>query len=136
MNKISRTRLAEAIAAHTYYDGVQKQYAKQVAAYLIDTGRVKELDSLLRDVSADWAAHGYVEVLARSAHPLTEAAKKDITRQVKSMYPAADKVTVTEVHDESVVGGVRLELANEQLDLSIRSKLNRFKQLTTAGGSS
>jgi F0F1-type ATP synthase delta subunit len=32
-----------------------------------------------------------------------------------------------------VIGGVRLSLANQQLDLSVESKLNKFKQLTAAG---
>jgi len=33
--------------------------------------------------------------------------------------------------DPDVIGGIRLELANQQLDVSIRSRLNKFIQLTT-----
>jgi F0F1-type ATP synthase delta subunit len=88
---------------------------------------------LLRDVQADWATKGYVEVLARSAYPLTAGVKESITRQIRAIYPDAKEIVVTEVTDPSVVGGVRISLAEKQLDLSVEAKLNKFKQLTGAG---
>jgi F-type H+-transporting ATPase subunit O len=131
--KAPRTRIASTIAAHTFYDGISKAYSKQIAALLLSDGRVDELDSLLRDVQADWALHGYVEVLARSAHPLSEEVRRDIRAQVKKLYPKADTVVVTEVADPAVIGGVQLDLADRQLNLSVAAKLNRFKQLVSAG---
>jgi len=128
--KTSRTRIAAVVADHTLKSGLPKSYAKQVAALLLDEQRVGELDSLLRDVQASWAAQGYVEVLARSAHTLTAATKKQIAEQVKSLYPTAKQIVVTEVHDPLAIGGVQISLADKQLDLSVRAKLNRFKQLT------
>lgn len=131
--KAPRTRISNAIAQQTLQKGVSKEYAKQVAAYLLDEGRVNELDSVLRDVQADWAEAGHVEVLAASAHELTGAVRANIESQVKRLYPAAKQIIVTEVHDPEVIGGVRLSLANRQLDLSVEAKLNKFKQLTTLG---
>jgi F0F1-type ATP synthase delta subunit len=131
--KTPRTRIAGTIANQTLKKGVSKKYAKEVAAYLLEEGRVSELDSVLRDVQADWAEAGYVEVLAASAHELTAAIRADIQKQVKRLYPAAKQIIVTEVHDPEVIGGVRLSLANRQLDLSVEAKLNKFKQLTTLG---
>ena len=131
--KTPRVRIASAVAAHTYYSGISKDYAQQVAAFLLDEGRVGELDSLLRDIQADWALHGYVEVLARSAHSLTDDAKRDIAARVKLLFPKADKVVVTEIIDPGVVGGVQIRLSDRQLDLSVRGKLNKFVTLTGAG---
>jgi F0F1-type ATP synthase delta subunit len=131
--KASRTKLAQAIADRTLKTGASKSLSREVAAYLLSERRVNELDSVLRDVQADWAAAGFVEVIASSAHPLTAAAKADITRQVKRLYPAAKRIIVTEVHDPAIIGGVRLNVANRQLDLSVEAKLNTFKQLTTTG---
>ncbi|MEJ0073706.1 MAG: F0F1 ATP synthase subunit delta [Candidatus Saccharibacteria bacterium] len=131
--KTPRTRIAGAVADRTLAKGVTKPYAREIAAYLLAEGRVGELDSLLRDVQADWAAKGYVEVLARSAHPLSAEVRKNIGTQVKKLYPKADKVVVTEVADPAVIGGVQLDLADKQLDLSVEAKLNKFKQLTGAG---
>jgi len=131
--KTPRTRIASAVADATLSKGASKAYAREVAAYLLAEGRVGELDSLLRDVQADWAANGYVEVIARSAHPLEAGVKKDIAARVQALYPAAKQVVVTEVADPSVIGGVQIMLADQQLDLSIEAKLNKFKQLAKAG---
>lgn len=132
--KTPRSRVASTVAAHTFYEGgISKEYAKQVAAFLLYEGRVGDLDSLLRDIQADWALHGYVEVLARTAHPLTNAVQADIAERIKPLFPNAEKVVVTEVLDPSVVGGVQIRLADRQLDLSVEAKLNTFKQLTGAG---
>jgi len=132
--QVPRTRIAGAIVDRTLNNGTaDKAYAREIAAYLLAEGRVDELDSLLRDVQAEWAERGYVEVLARSAHPLSERVKEDIARRIRSLYPDAKKVVVTEIADPSVVGGVRLLLAERQLDLSVEAKINKFKQLTGAG---
>jgi F0F1-type ATP synthase delta subunit len=131
--KTPRTRIAQSVADTTLQKGVTKEYAREVAAYLLAEGRVGELDSLLRDVQADWAANGYVEVIARSAFPLSDVVKADIMKQAKALYPQARTIIVTDLIDPSVIGGVQIMVANEQLDLSVEAKLNRFKQLTGAG---
>jgi len=132
--KTPRTAIASTIAAHTFHEGgITKEYAKQVAALLISEGRTDELNSLLRDIQADWANHGYVEVLAHSAHPLTAEVKAEITKNIKQIFPEAEKIVVTEVSDPTVIGGVKIRLADQQLDLSVEAKLNKFKQLTGAG---
>src|SRR5262245_61695720 len=131
--KAPRTRIASTIADQTLAKGTSKEYARELAAYLLAERRVGELDSVLRDVQRVWAERGYVEVLAKSAHPLTSEAKAEIVAQIKALYPKADKIVVTEVADPSAVGGVRLDLADQQLDLTVKAKLHKFKQLTGAG---
>lgn len=131
--KTSRTRIAKVVAEQTLKAGNSKAYSKQVAAYLLSERRVRELDSLLRDVRVDWAEDGYVEVLASSSHPLSSDAKATITKEAKNVFPAAKQIVVTEVHDPAIIGGVKLSLANQQLDMSVEAKLNQFKQLTAAG---
>ena len=108
----------------------ERSFAIEIAAYLMAERRTAELDSLLRDIMQYRADHGIVEVIATSAHRLDALAKKDIEAQVRALYRSAKRVIITPQHDDSVIGGVRLELANQQLDLSVRNKLNRFKQLT------
>jgi len=128
-----RVRIADIVADQTLEQGVSKEYTQKLAAYLLAERRVGELESLLRDVQADWAGKGYVEVLARSAYPLTDEVKSNIERRVRPLFPTAKKVVVTEVTDPTIVGGVQIQLADRQLDLSVEAKLNTFKQLTGAG---
>lgn len=132
MMKARRTRIARVVADKTLKSGVSKSFANELAAYLLAERRTGELASILRDVQSDWAEAGRVEVLAASAHPLTAAIKADITAQIRRMYPDAKQIIVTEVRDPEVIGGVRLNLADRQLDLSVEAKLNKFKQLAAA----
>lgn len=132
MAKLPRHELAMVLAAKSILGVDAKRFSKEVAAYLLTEGRTNELDSLLRDIMQYRADHGIVEVIAVSAHELDNKMQRDIEAQVRGLYPAARKIIISPQHDETVIGGVRLVLANEQLDLSIRSKLNKFKKFTEA----
>jgi F0F1-type ATP synthase delta subunit len=89
---------------------------------------------LVRDLAQYRADNdNIVEVETVSAHPIDAAAKTLVQSRIKAVYPAVKRIIITERHDPNVLGGVRLELANQQLDLTARGKLNRFKQLTTVG---
>jgi F0F1-type ATP synthase delta subunit len=131
--KIPRHRIARVVANHILKHGVSRDYARELAGYLLTERRVKELDSLLRDVQSDWADAGYVEVITKSAHPLSQTAKAEIDSKVRQLYPDAKQIIVTEAHDAELIGGVQLNLPGQQLDLSVKAKLNQFTQLTTAG---
>lgn len=130
--KTPRTTIARVITDKLTEEPAKK-LSRDVAAYLLESGRVGELDSLLRDVQQQRADAGIVEAIAVSARPLNDKIRADIEARVRSLYPKATKIIISEELDPDVVGGVKIELANEQLDLSIRSKLNRFKQLTAVG---
>lgn len=134
--KAPRTRIARVVADKTLQGGktgLPKRFVRELAAYLLSERRTGELSSIMRDIQADWAEAGRVEVIASSAHPLSAAVKADVVREMKRLYPSAKEIAVTEQRDPAVIGGVRLNLADRQLDLSIEAKLNKFKQLTAAG---
>jgi F0F1-type ATP synthase delta subunit len=131
--KVPRYQLAEVLGQRSLSSFNTKEFSQEIAAYLLDEGRVSDLDSLIRDIMDYRASHGIIEVRASSAHELTETIKEDIIAQVKRSHPEAKTIIVSPIRDPEVIGGVKLELPNEQLDLSVRAKLSRFKQLTTAG---
>ena len=131
--KTPRTDISKTISDRTLKGGSLDELSREVAAYLLKERRVNELDSLMRDVQADRAEAGIVEVIASSAHALDAGTKADIAKQIKAIYPSAKQIIVTEAHDSGIIGGVRLSLANQQLDLSVEAKLNKFKQLTATG---
>ena len=133
MAKIPRSSLVAIMTDKIDAPGANlEQLSQELAAYLLSEGRSNELDSLMRDIMQRRADNGTVEVLAHSAFALSDAVRADIETEVRRLFPTATTIIISEVHDPEVVAGVRLELANEQLDLSIRSKLNRFKQLAGA----
>ncbi|MBC7582010.1 F0F1 ATP synthase subunit delta [Aeromicrobium sp.] len=128
--KAPRTRISSTIAESTLNSGSSTALVHEIAAYLLSENRVGELNSIMRDVQADWAKAGYVEVLASTAHELSADVRAKITKQVQTLHPDAKQIIVTEVLDPTIIGGVRLSLANRQLDLSVEAKLNKFKQFT------
>ncbi len=131
--KTPRHVVAIALAERSLHQPDMPALSREIAAYLLAERRTGELDSMMRDIMQYRADHGLVEVVAVTAHPINATVRADIEKRMKHLYPAATHIIVTERHDASVVGGVRLELANQQLDLTVRNKLNHLKQLTAAG---
>ena len=129
---VSRLELAEIIGERTIQVESFKELKNAIAAYLLEENDVDELDSLMRDVLAYRANHGYVEATLVSAYPLTDATKVEISDVLKAEFPKARKITMNETINPEVIGGVRIELAGEVLDLTIQAKLNTFKRLTAA----
>ena len=107
--------------------------AKEIAAYLLSENRASEFESILRDVAQHRIDNGDVEATLVSAHVLDDAVLQDVTGLMKDYYPGAKKLRLRQRLDKDLVGGLRLVLPNRQLDLSVRSKLKKFKRLTMAG---
>ncbi len=133
--KQPRHEIATALARRSLRasDASTSTLAAEIAAYLIQTRRVGELESLLRDVMQYRADKGIVEVIAVSAFPLSDNVRADVETEVHRVYPGAKHIIISHRLDTSVVSGVRLDFANQQLDLTVRNKLNKLKQLTGAG---
>lgn len=132
--KVSRTRLAAIITDLAARPIGTKPLSREIAAYLLTEGRTGELDSIMRDVMQCRVDQGVVEVVATDARPVSSRAKQDITNLVRARFPQAKQIIISEELDPTIIGGVQLELANQQLDLSVRAKLNHFKQLTASAG--
>lgn len=129
--KTPRSQIAPVIADVILKPGADaKQLSQEIAAYLLDENRTNELDSLMRDIVAYRADKGTVEVTAVSAHDLPQGVKQDIEKLIREHFPGVKEIIINERIDTDTVGGVRLELVGQQLDMTIRSKLNRFKELT------
>lgn len=127
----TRHQLSELIAQKTLDATDQKELAREIAAYLMHENKVDSLESLVRDVIQIRADHGLVEATAISSSPLTDMVMRDLESLLKQEYPNAKKVIVNQKVDEKVVGGIRIDMANEQLDMSVRAKLNKFKRLVS-----
>lgn len=129
----SRHHLAEVIAERTMHMTDSKLLAQEIAAYLLSEYRTAEFESLLRDIMQYRAEHGLVEATVVTAHDLTAEIKKELQAVLKDEFPKAKSFKLHESTDPEIVGGLRLELPNEQLDLSVRAQLAKFKRLTNHG---
>ncbi len=132
--KVPRLKLAQLIRDRATSDEKFADLSREIAAYLLQEGRTGELNSLMRDVIELRAEQGEVEAIATSAFPLSDESKSEIMAVVRELYPTAKSIVVSEAHDANVIGGTKLVIANRQLDVSVRSKLNHLKQLTAVTG--
>lgn len=123
---LSRRKLADQAARRIAAGESKTAVLKELAAYLIDTGRKSEADLLVRDIETALAERGIVVGTVVSARPLTAEAKKSIDSFVKHHYDGVKSVVLRERVDESVIGGIRLELADKQLDVTVVNKLDKL----------
>ena len=129
--KSSRSAMAKVIS-QKISQPESKTSAKDIAQYLLNEKRVGDLDSLMRDIQQIRVDQGIIEINALSAHQLGPQSISEIKTLIKKLYPNSRQIIINKTVDPDVVGGVRLVMANEQLDLSVRYKLSKFKQLTTS----
>ncbi len=101
----------------------QKQLSAMLASYLVENRRTSELDSIMREVMRQREeGNGAVEVTATSAFKLNEATKKAVSELM-----GAKNTIINEVINTEMLGGVRLETSEKQLDLTVRNRLDRLK---------
>ena len=124
--KLSRRDLARYAAQQLSEGASQRTIALQLAAYLIETRRVKELSVIVRDIATHLVDYGHVAGNVISAHELSEATLREIEAYTKQQTGASE-VSLSTVVDKSVLGGVRLELPGRELDTTIARHLTILK---------
>jgi F0F1-type ATP synthase delta subunit len=133
MSKLPRKELARLLAERSQ-TSTTAQLSLEIAAYLLTEKRTGELESILRDIMEYRAEQGVLEAKTTSAHALNDEIRQDIRDQLGKFYPNAKQFILDEELDEQVTAGVRLTMANQQFDATVRTKLNHFKQLAIGKG--
>lgn len=126
MQVLSRRKLAGNVAARLAGGENQKAVLKELAAFLIDSGRKKEAGLIVRDVEAMLVDAGTAIGTVISARPLSSDSLKTIESFVKQSNARIKTVVLRERIDESLIGGVRIELPGAQLDASVKAKLEKL----------
>lgn len=130
MHKVSRRRLASTVAQLLRDRPHDRSHTLQmVAAYLIEHNQQKQLDLLLLEIAHELAVsdgHLYAEV--SSAHPLDAAARAELQQYLTSMT-GARVVELNEQVDAELLAGLVVRTADQELDTSARTKLDKLKSL-------
>lgn len=121
---VSRRKLAEYVAGQVLA-GNTAVVIPQLAAYLLQTGREREADLVVRDIEAELARQGTVIATVTTAHPLTTELQQAIMRLL-----GGQKAYLHQVVDPSVIGGVRIDSPGHTYDATVRRKLELLKELT------
>ena len=131
MAKISHSDLIDVIGEKTLHITDQKELAMEVAAFLVHENQQIDLASLVRDIMQYRLEHGFVEATAVSAHELPPEVIADVRLLLTEQYPDAKSIVIDTRIDPAVIGGVRIELARQRLDMTVQAKINTFKRLTS-----
>lgn len=126
MAKLSRRKISSNIAARLASGESSKTVLRELAAYLIDTGRKREAPLVVRDVEAMLLDQGTAIGTVTSARPLSSASVATIESYVKQSQPGIKKVVLREEVYEQLIGGVKLELPGRQLDVSVKARLDKI----------
>lgn len=124
--KLSRRKLSEYVADRLAKGDSVKGVMKELAAHLVDTRRTREAELIIRDIEARLLKQGVALVTVTSARALTFEAKQLIETLVKTEQSSLTKVVLREQIDESVIGGVRIELPGRLADFTIKAKLDKL----------
>ncbi len=120
--KISRRKLAQ-YAVDAYENGTLFEALQELAAYLIDTRRLREAELVVRTIEDELAERGMVVARVASARPLTAELEAAITSLV-----GAKEISILETTDQALIGGVRIETPGKLLDATIKRKLLALRQ--------
>ncbi len=121
--KLSRRAIARYVVATLEGGRSQDEVLREVAAYLIQNRRLREVDLVVRAIEDELAERGTVIARITTAHPIADDVKAAIERLV-----GAKDVQLAETIDPSVVGGVRVETPGHILDATMKRKLLALRQ--------
>jgi F0F1-type ATP synthase delta subunit len=128
----TQRQLAKTIAERTRNVSSLKTLTDEVAAFLIEEKGVYNLESLLRDVIKYRAEKGIVEAVIVAANKVDKNVEAEVEQIVADIYPESKKIYISQKIDPQVVGGIRIDLPDRQLDLTVRTKINILKRLIGA----
>lgn len=125
-SRLSRRAMAEYIATGLIDGKSRKTLFAQLAAYLVETRRTKELDLIVRDIEFNLSQKGFVQTTITSAFDLTAETKKALESFVKSETKAST-VALTSVIEPAVLGGVKISIPGRELDQTVAHQLTVLK---------
>lgn len=120
--KLTRKQLAAHLIEHP-----GQQSVSQVAAYLVDNGRSKEMELVVREVEAQLSDTGRTVAHVRSARKLSADQQRDVISMLKA-NSKTQSVEIINTVDPSLLGGVVVSTPEMEVDLSVRGRLERLKR--------
>lgn len=128
MSVVGRQQLAEYVVDRIEAGAQLNVVAAEMASVLIDERRTRDMAAVLRAVEKELARRGSVQVTITSMHEVSEAVKVQLVSLLGVENPVFESVI-----DKSVLGGVKAQAGEKQIDLTVRARLNKFKAKVAQG---
>ncbi|MHC6181264.1 F0F1 ATP synthase subunit delta [Clostridium sp. JNZ X4-2] len=99
---------------------------------LIEKGRISQLDGKLKEMKNIYLEkHDTVVAKVKTVIPLEDNERKDLTQKLEKKFNK--KVLIEEEIDPSIIGGVYVDVDNEVIDGTVKSKLSEMKKIMLKG---
>ncbi len=125
MTRFSRRQLATYATAELLRGN--RAVIDELAAYLVESRRVREAQLLVQDIERELQAEGVVVARVTSAHALDSDTKTSIEALLAKKFHASH-VELTSRVDAGLLGGVSIRMAGDEFDGTLRSRLNQLKK--------
>lgn len=102
------------------------QIIPQLAAYLYESGRAKEVDLLIRDIDSALNSNGYISAEISSHYKLDDNLRTELKTLLSKRYNS-ENINISESIDSGLLGGIKIKTADEEFDGSLRRKINSLK---------
>ncbi|MBI2007698.1 F0F1 ATP synthase subunit delta [Candidatus Saccharibacteria bacterium] len=129
MISFSRRRLAKYAVDELSKNRPLRVLSARLAAALAASGRRKEIDLLLSDISQEMEERGLLAITRlTSASPLSEKLKHEVTLQLKKMVGVKEVILQEEI-DKNLIGGLKAETASRAWDRTLKRELSKIREI-------
>lgn len=101
---------------------------EELAAYLVESRRTREVGLVVRDIESALARHGVVVAHVASAHALDDSTRGSLEQLLKQTF-SAEMLYLEETVEPSLLGGVKVAAADKELDTSARRRLQQLRSV-------
>lgn len=124
--RLSRRKITSYIADQLAAGYQAKKLIRELAAFLVDNRRTKELDLIVRDIEYELKKRGIVLARVTSAFDLATATQQAIKKLIKSQTNAK-VIELKQFVDPTVLGGVKIDLPGLQMDGTVAYRLTTLR---------
>lgn len=120
--RLSRRKIAAYFAGELL---AGNEVTERLAAYLVESKRVREAELIVRDIEAALADRGVLLADVTGSRDLTSDTEQTLTTYLKQKTGAGE-VHLRQQTNPDLLGGVKIETPGYQLDATLRHRLNQL----------
>lgn len=127
MSKVTNKQLAQTVLSQLKAGQTSQQVVEQLAAFVVHERRSKDAESIARAVAELLQKEsGQVELDVTTTHALSS----EVAATIKTLFANEGKnIIINHKTDSSVIGGVLVEAPGKRLDLTVRRRLQRLRNM-------
>ncbi|NLN61594.1 MAG: F0F1 ATP synthase subunit delta [Myxococcales bacterium] len=126
MSLFSRRQLANYVADQLLAG--RSAVIDELAAYLVETRRIKEADTLVMSIESALLMRGVLVAEVSSTRPLSDSTRTLIASKLRQAFQT-QTLHLRERTDPSLLGGILVRTADHEMDGTLRHALNQLKAL-------